>query len=93
MVLGAAMALSILVGVDAIRRRDFATHGRWMIRAYAIAMGAGTQVFTHLPWFILVGKPGEFSRLMLMAAGWGINVIVAEVAIRRSWQLAYRVSP
>jgi hypothetical protein len=24
-----------------------------MTRAYAIGLGAGTQVLTHLPWFVL----------------------------------------
>jgi hypothetical protein len=46
-------------------------------------VGAGTQVLTHLPCFILVGKPGESSRTVLMGAGWVINVIVAEWIIRR----------
>jgi len=49
LVFGSAMILSIAFGVDRVRRREFATHGQWMIRAYAIAMGAGTQVLTHLP--------------------------------------------
>ena len=83
LVFGSAMALSIVLGIDAIRRRDFAAHGAWMMRAYAIGMGAATQVLTHLPWFILVGKPGELGRTLMMGAGWVINVIVAEWIIRR----------
>jgi uncharacterized membrane protein len=83
LVFGSAMAASIVLGLDAIRRRDFASHGEWMIRGYAIGMGAGTQVLTHLPWFILVGRPGELSRAVLMGAGWVINVVVAEWIIRR----------
>jgi hypothetical protein len=81
---GSAMVLSIVLGLDAIRRRDFASHGEWMMRAYAIGLGAGTQVLTHLPWFVLVGgKPGELPRAVMMGAGWAINVIVAEWIIRR----------
>ncbi len=79
---GSAMVASILAAVDAIRRRDFAAHGEWMIRGYAIGMGAGTQVLTHLPWFILVGTPDELPRAVMMGAGWVINVIVAELVIR-----------
>ena len=79
LVFGSAMLLSVIFGVDAIRRRNFALHGEWMIRAYAIGLGAGTQVLTHLPWFVLVnGRPGELPRAMMMGAGWVINVIVAE---------------
>jgi hypothetical protein len=77
------MAMSIALAVAAIRRRDFKSHGAWMIRAYAIGLGAGTQVLTHLPWFMLVGKPDEGARTVLMGAGWLINVIVAEWIIRR----------
>lgn len=80
---GTAMLASIVLALDAVRRRDFAAHGAWMLRGYAIGMGAGTQVLTHLPWFILVGKTDEPSRAVLMGAGWMINVAVAEWLIRR----------
>jgi hypothetical protein len=54
-----------------------------MIRGYAIGQGAGTQAFTHLPWILLLGTPGELPRAVLMAAGWVINIAVAEWIIRR----------
>src|SRR5687767_12720234 len=38
LVVGSAMLVSILLGLDAVRRRDFKTHGEWMIRAYALGM-------------------------------------------------------
>jgi len=80
---GSAMAVSIVLGVNAIRRRDFVTHGAWMLRAYAIGMGAATQVLTHLPWFVFVGKPDESIRAVLMGVGWVINLAVAEWLIRK----------
>jgi uncharacterized membrane protein len=84
LVFGSAMLLSIILGVDAIRRRNFVSHGEWMIRAYAIGLGAGTQVLTHLPWFVFVdSKPGEFPRAVMMGAGWIINVVVAEWIVRK----------
>lgn len=79
---GSAMVVSIVAGINSIRRRNFTAHGEWMIRGYAIGLGAGTQVLTHLPWFILFGKPGVLSRAILMGAGWVINIIVAELIIR-----------
>jgi predicted membrane protein DUF2306 len=83
LVFGSAMVASIVLALLAVGRRDFAAHGAWMIRAYAIGLGAGTQVLTHLPWFILVdGKPGEGPRAVMMGAGWVINVAVAEWIIR-----------
>ncbi len=84
LVFGSAMTASIVLALLAVRRRDFASHGDWMIRGYAIGLGAGTQVFTHLPWAILAdGKPGELARGIMMGAGWVINVIVAEWIVRR----------
>ncbi|MGS2642668.1 DUF2306 domain-containing protein [Streptosporangium sp. LJ11] len=83
LVFGSAMVLSIVLAFAAIRRRDIARHRAWMIRGYAIGLGAGTQALTHLPWFLILGTPGEFPRALLVAAGWVINLAVAEWAIRR----------
>jgi len=91
LVVGTAMTMAVLRGVLAVREHDYAAHGAWMMRGYALGMGAGTQVFTHLPWFVAVGAPGETSRFVLMALGWSINVGVAEYFIRRS--SARRVMP
>ena len=83
LVFGTAMLVSMVLGLHTIRRRDFKAHGDWMIRAYAIGMGAGTQVLTHLPYFMFVGTPDEGTRAVLMGAGWVINVVVAEWVIRK----------
>lgn len=79
---GSAMVLSIVLGFTAIRRRDIARHSAWMMRGYAIGLGAGTQALTHLPWVVIVGTPGEFTRALLMLAGWVINLAVVELVIR-----------
>jgi len=91
---GTAMLLSILFGIRAIWRRDYIDHGDWMVRAYAIGLGAGTQVLTHLPWVLFLGAPDELTRALLMGAGWAINLAVAEWIIRRqSAQPAKRSRP
>jgi uncharacterized membrane protein len=82
LVFGSGMVLSIVLGTDALRRRDFLAHAAWMTRGYAIGMGAGTQVLTLMPYALLVGQASERTRATLMGAGWVINVIVAEWAIR-----------
>ena len=79
---GSGMAGSIVLGLVAVRRRDFAAHRAWMIRGYAIALGAGTQVLTNLPWVLIAGQPGVLPRALLMAAGWVINLAIAERVIR-----------
>ncbi|MGJ6969100.1 DUF2306 domain-containing protein [Streptosporangium sp. G11] len=83
LVFGSAMVLSIVLGLAAIRRRDITRHRAWMIRGYAIGVAAGTQALTHLPWFLFVGTTDEFSRALLVGAGWVINLAVAEWIIRR----------
>lgn len=84
---GSYMVLALALGVDAIRRRDFSRHGIWMIRAYAIGLGAGTQVFTHLVWNLFPITQTEFHRALAMGAGWVINLLVAEWIIRRRLHL------
>jgi hypothetical protein len=84
LIVGTMMVASILLGIAAILRRDFQTHGDWMIRAYAIGLGAGTQVLTHLPWFIFVDSaPTELPRGVMMGGAWVINMVIAEWIIRR----------
>lgn len=84
LVAGSGMAISVVLGIAAIVRRDYVAHGEWMTRGYALGMGAGTQVLTHLPWVLTVGMPGEVGRAIAMGAGWLINIVVAEYVIRRS---------
>jgi uncharacterized membrane protein len=80
---GSAMALSIILGFLAIRRRDVLAHRAWMIRGYAIGQGAGTQAVTQAPWIMIVGPPNAFITALLMGAGWVINLVVAERIISR----------
>ncbi len=80
---GSAMLLSILLGVAAILRRDFAQHGAWMLRGYAIGMGAGTQALILMAGEMIAGPPTELSRALLMGAAWVINLAVAEWIIRK----------
>ena len=86
------MLVSILLGVAAIRRRDFAQHGDWMLRGYAIGMGAGTQALTLMAGEMIVGPPSELSRAVLMGAGWVINLAVAEWIIRKRSVIAVSFS-
>jgi len=86
LIVGLAMLASIMLAVVAIRKRDFSGHGAWMTRGYAIALGAGTQVFTMLPWVVIFGPIGAADELpgtVLMTAGWVINLVAAEYIIRR----------
>jgi hypothetical protein len=43
MLVGTAIEVAIVLAWLAIRRRDVSTHEAWMLHAYALAQGAGTQ--------------------------------------------------
>lgn len=80
---GSAMALSLCLGLAAALRRDIPRHQAWMMRGYALGLGAGTQVITHLPWFLFPSIQGELARTLFMGSGWVINLAVAEWLISR----------
>jgi hypothetical protein len=83
LVVGSAMGASLVAGgFSAIRRRDIAAHRAWMIRAYALGLGAGTQIFTEGFGEAALGT-GDLSKAVSLSAGWIINALVAEWAIRR----------
>ncbi|WP_246147490.1 DUF2306 domain-containing protein [Nonomuraea turkmeniaca] len=84
LVVGTAMAVSLVLGLRSILRRDIARHRAWMTRAYALGMGAGTQAFTQAAWLAVHdGAQDEVTRALVLGAGWAINLAVAEWVIRR----------
>jgi uncharacterized membrane protein len=83
LLVGLGMALSLFLGFAAILRRDIPHHRAWMMRGYALGLGAGTQVLTHIPWFLMPSIQGELARTLCMGAGWAINFAVAEWCISR----------
>lgn len=80
---GLAMAASIVMGLVAIRRRQFREHQAWMLRAYAIGMSAGTQALIQIPYVIILGQPASLPHSLLMGSAWIINLAVVEWLIRR----------
>jgi uncharacterized membrane protein len=80
---GSGMVVSIVIAYTAIRRKDIKRHRAWMTRAYALGLGAGTQVLTLMVGELVSGKPNELSRALLMGAAWVINLAVAEWVIRK----------
>jgi uncharacterized membrane protein len=81
LVFGSAMIAFLILGVRAARARHIAAHRAWMIRAYAIGLGAGTQVFTE--GLGAAFGTGEIRADLAKSAGWVINLVVAEWVIRR----------
>jgi uncharacterized membrane protein len=85
------MAASIVLGFTAIRRADVARHRAWMTRAYALALGAGTQVFTQGIGNAVFGV-SELTTDLMLGAGWALNLMAAELIIRRGSNRTSRAS-
>lgn len=83
---GVSMTTCIILGLSSVLKKRIALHQAWMIRAYALGQGAGTQVLIAIPWLLTVGEPGGFTRDILMTAAWVINIVVAECIIYRRRQ-------
>lgn len=81
---GMAMTAALMLGVIAARGRKVAAHRAWMMRAYALGLGAGTQVLTHLPWMLWPALHTLGWRTIFMGLGWAINLAVAEWLIARA---------
>jgi hypothetical protein len=84
LVFGTGMAVALALGFLAILRKDVRTHRAWVMRGYAIGLGAGTQAVIFAVWTLAVGQPGVDARALLLAAGWVLNLVVAERIIHRN---------
>ena len=92
LVFATGMVFSLLRGFVAVRKRDIRSHRAWMMRAYAIGLGAGTQIFTEgfgEPIFGTSALAGDLEK----GAGWVINLVVAEWFIRRGTRTAASATP
>jgi uncharacterized membrane protein len=92
LVFASGMIACLVLGFTAIRRRDIAAHRAWMIRAYALGLGAGTQVFTEGFGGAVFGT-GVLAGDLAKGAGWVVNLAIAEWAIRRPTQRSTRRTP
>jgi uncharacterized membrane protein len=94
MLFGGWMVLAVVPATVAIYRRDFTDHGVWMTRFYAIGAGGNTQVFTAAPLFLFFPEHlNDLNRAIGLAAGWVINLAVAEWVIRRRLQAKQKRAP
>ncbi len=82
LVVGSLVIACLTLSILAIRRRDIAEHRDWMLRTYALIMGAGTQALVGLPIFILYGQPEPAVMDLILAVCWPINLLIAEWVIR-----------
>lgn len=89
LMVGTAMVVSVVLAWSAILRREVPRHEAWMIRAYALGQGAGTQALVLGPWMVISGQSGGLTRDLLMTLSWAINVAVAELIVARRKSASY----
>ncbi|MBK8085395.1 MAG: DUF2306 domain-containing protein [Devosia sp.] len=75
---GIALGVALAMAMLAIRKRDVARHRNWMIRAYAIGMGATAVTMVFLPVYAITGVPpaGLVSDVLFLGC-WTACVIFA----------------
>ena len=89
---GVALVVTLVLGFRAARRRNFPRHRAWMIRSFAIALVAGTQVLTLGFGGVIFGQ-GDLAQALMIIGAWAINLAVAEWAIRHAARRRARLRP
>ncbi len=84
LVFGLGLAAALVVAMQAVRRRDFTAHRNWMIRAYALGIGATAVSMVFIPIYAITGTPptGLLADVAFIGS-WAICVLLAEIIIRR----------
>ena len=81
-VMAVVFVVVLTLGIRAIRQGRVADHRAWMMRSYAITLGAATQTILILPVFLIVGEAKGLLIDLVFIAAWGVNLTVAEWVIR-----------
>ncbi len=82
---GIALGVALTIAMQAILKRDFTRHRNWMIRAYAIGMGATAVTMVFFPIYMITGEPPMgLASDMIFLGSWIACVVFAEGLVRRS---------
>lgn len=81
---GVAMIVALVLGTVAILRKRVTQHRAWMVRAYAIGLGVGTQRLIIIPLFLWFGGVDDLTVGLGMWGGWLVTLLGAELVIRGS---------
>ena len=81
---GIGLGVALAIAMQAIHKRDFTRHRNWMIRAYAIGIGATAVTMVFFPIYLITGQPptGLASDIAFLGA-WTACVVFAEGLVRR----------
>ena len=86
LVVGVLVLTALALSINAARHRQIALHRIWMLRAYALIMGAGTQAVVGLPIFLLYGQPDPATMDLILALCWPLNLAVAEIVLHAPYR-------
>jgi uncharacterized membrane protein len=81
---GIGLGVALAIAMQAVYKRDFTRHRNWMIRAYAIGIGATAVTTVFFPIYLITGEPpkGLAADIAFLGA-WTACVIFAEGLVRR----------
>ncbi len=84
LVFGVGLGVALFMAMQGIYKRDIARHRNWMIRAYAIGIGATAVTMVFFPIYLITGEPpkGLVADIAFLGA-WTGCVVFAEVMVRR----------
>lgn len=81
-VFGTALVAALLMGLVAARRHDRAHHRAWMIRAYALGMGASAVLVAFPPLTLLGVPPTGLAFEFAQVLSWLAALALAEWIVR-----------
>ena len=84
LVFGTALGLALARAMRAVFRRDYTRHRNWMIRAYAIGIGATVVSTVFFPIYVITGAPpqGMVADAVFLGS-WSACIAFAEILVRR----------
>jgi uncharacterized membrane protein len=74
---------ALALGVLSAMRSNIVAHRAWMMRAYAVALGASTTALIQAPWLLTVGLPSPHIFALATGGAWMINLIIVQWLIDR----------
>lgn len=83
-VFGPLWACCLIMGLIAARREKYRAHREWMIRAFSIAMPAGTLVIMILPFHLFLDHVPEILEDSIQSGAWVLHLGIAEFCIRKT---------
>lgn len=81
---GIALGIALAIAMQAIFRREMKRHRSWMIRAYAVGIGATAVTMVFFPIYVVTGEPptGHLADIVFLGS-WAACVVFAEALVRR----------